>query len=173
MLDHRRFLAGDPITAGLFRQAACRWARRFFEDPVKVDSVAQAALLEMLDKLRAGAEPERDRLVFWIRGCTNNAVRRELTRMRNEDFVGYESQLHGRASGDISQILRLRQQIEDVEQTLDACDDKARQVFAERVRGAAYREIAATQQISEEAARQTVSQLRKRLLRGMRKRDQS
>jgi DNA-directed RNA polymerase specialized sigma24 family protein len=90
---------------------------------------------------------------------------------RNEDFVGYESHLHGRAPTDMSQTLRLRQEIEDVERNLDTCDDKARQVFAERVRGAAYREIAATQQISEEAARKSVSQLRKRLLRGMTKRD--
>jgi RNA polymerase sigma factor (sigma-70 family) len=171
LLDHRRFLAGDPTMASLFRQAACQWARRFFDDPVKIDSIVQAALLEMLSRLRAGQEPHSDRIVFWIRGCTNNVVRRELTRMRKEDFIGYESHLHGRAPTDMSQTLRLRREIEDVERGLDACDDQARRIFEERVRGAAYREIAATQQVSEEAARASVSKIRKRLLRGLTKRD--
>lgn len=161
----------DSATAGLFRQAARQWARRFFDDPAKIDSVVQAALVEMLDKLHAGDEPPPDRLLFWIRACTNNAVRRELTRMRHEDFVGYESQLHGRAADDISQTLRLRRELADIERDLDTFEDKARQIFAQRVRGAAYREIAATQQTSEQAARKSVSQIRKRLLRGISKRD--
>jgi DNA-directed RNA polymerase specialized sigma24 family protein len=171
LLDHRRFLAGDPTMASRFRQAARQWTRRYFDDPDKIDSIVQAALLEMLGRLRAGEEPEPDRIAFWIRGCTNNVVRRELTRMRNADFIGYESHLHGRAPVDMSQTLRLRREIEHVERGLDDCEDQARRIFEERVRGAAYREIAATQAVSEEAARASVSKLRKRLLRGLSKRD--
>lgn len=132
--------------------------------------MVQAALLEMLERLRAGEEPATDRILYWIFGCTNNAVRRELTRMRHHDAVSFESHVHGHAAVDISEALRQREDLEHIEHDLDACTERAREIFDARLRGLSYREIAATQQVSEETARKTVSDLRKRLLTNFAKR---
>lgn len=160
--DHHSFLAGNRFTASLFHQAASQWVRKFFDDPVQIESVVHEALLEITDRLRAGEEPEPDRLVQWICNCTNNAVRRERTRVRNTDHVGYESRLHGRAA-NMSQTLRKREELELIEQCLDTCDERARKIIQARVYGDEYREIAMMCKMTEVATRKAISNMRKRL----------
>lgn len=165
-LDHQRFLTGDPLTAMLFREAARQWARRYFDDAARIDSVVQDALLEMLERLRAGEQPAHDRLAYWIYQCTHNAVRREQTRMRHSDAVPYESNVHGPAPLDMSEAMQLRMELQLFERALYALVDKTRrQIFEARVYGETYREIAAAHGVSETNARKSVSQVRK-FLRG-------
>jgi RNA polymerase sigma factor (sigma-70 family) len=164
MLDHRNFLANEPATVHFFVHAARRWARKFFGDPAKVDSVVQAALLEMTRRLRAGEEPPPERLGYWIYGCTNNAVRRELTRMRRDVFTSFESSVHGQLPVDISQAFRLQQELEEIERLLEQhTEARVREMLVDHVRGVSYRELAKLHELGEGAARESVCRVRKRL----------
>jgi RNA polymerase sigma factor (sigma-70 family) len=161
-LDHRRFLAGDPFTASLYRQASRQWARRYFDDPARIESVVQAALLEMLERLHGGEEPDPERIIYWIFKCTHNAVRRQQTRMRRTDAVPFESKQHGQSPIDMSQTLQDRRYLDMLKRALHAQIDKARrQIFEARMYGESYREIATTQDVTEVNARKSVSQVRK------------
>ncbi|PRP95034.1 hypothetical protein ENSA5_40320 [Enhygromyxa salina] len=173
LLDHRKFLAGDPRAGRLFLKTTRRWVQRFFANTAQIDSVVQAAITEMLDRLRAGEDPEADRTLQWIRACANNAVRRELTRTRNATSEMFESHLHGQASVDMSRTLRLREELEGVEDLLEGCDPRARQILQDRVRGVAYREIARNYELGEGAARESVARLRRRLAGELTRRDKA
>lgn len=164
MLDHLEFLANEPAAVRFFVHASRRWARKFFGDPVEIDSVVQAALLEITCRLRAGEEPPPERLVYWIYGCTNNAVRRKLTRIRRERFISFESSVHGQLPVDISQTIRLQQELEEIERSLEQhTDARVREMLVGHVRGLSYRELAKLHELSEGAARETVCRVRQRL----------
>lgn len=163
LVDHHQFLAGDRHAAYVFCTTAQQWARRYVDDPNILDSIVQQALLDMTDRLRAGENPEPDRLVFWICTCTNNVVRRELRRIRRSSSVAFESQLHGSDPINMSHVLRIKEELDQVERALAKLDAQALALFRDRLRGDSYRELAATYEVSEGAARQSVSRTRKRL----------
>lgn len=163
LVDHHQFLAGDRHAVHVFRTTAQQWARRYVDDPNILGSIVQQALLDMTDRLRAGESPEPDRLVFWICTCTNNVVRRERRRIRRCSSVAFESQLHGNAPIDMSHVLRVKEELEQVELALAKLEAHAFALLKDRLRGDSYRELAATHEVSEGAARRSVSRTRKRL----------
>lgn len=163
LLHHRKFLAGDRHAVYVFRTTAQQWARRYVDDPNILDSIVQQALLDMTYRLRTGENPEPDRIVFWICSCTNNVVRRELRRIRRCSSVAFESQLHGSDPIDMSHVLRIKEDLEQVERALAKLEAHAFALFWDRLRGNSYRELAATHEVSEGAARQSVARIRKQL----------
>lgn len=163
-LDHRQFRAGDPHTVRRYLRAATTWARRFLDDPDRIESVVQTTMTEILSKLDGDQLPPPERATYWIYGCTHNAVRRELTRMRQAEHDAYDSHVHSHDPLDMSHVLRLREQIERVEAALDDCELHVREILIQRVRGESYREIAKIQGMTEAATRQAVRQLRMRLI---------
>lgn len=173
LLDHRRFLAGDPLTVRLFYSASRQWVRRYFNNPAVIASVIQQALLEMTTRLRGGEEPEPERLVYWIYACTNNAVRRQQTRQRRHEADAYQSGIHGHATIDIGLAAELRQELEHLERTLERSGDKARKLIEGRVRGMTYRELAKQCDMREGTARQSVCRLREQLVGELSARDKA
>jgi RNA polymerase sigma factor (sigma-70 family) len=163
-LDYRKFLAGDPKAVQAFVQVTRDWVRKRISNPVQVDSVVQAAIVEMLTKLRAGNEPEPGKTLRWIQTCANNAVRRELTRMRKAAVEAYESHAHGPGPVDMSRVYKVRRELEGIKALLEGCNQQAREILEDRVRGLSYKHIAKLHQLSEEAARKSVTRLRRQLI---------
>jgi RNA polymerase sigma factor (sigma-70 family) len=163
MLDHQKLLAGDLSTTVLFLRVARQWARKFFRKRSQLDAVTQAAMLEMLDKLKAGDIPEPDRTLSWALTCANNAVRRELTRVRNHRTIVYESHQHSPNAAGASEWLRARDDLQRVNALLEDCDLDARRLLEAITRGHTYREIADEWGLGVGAARASVARLRKRL----------
>lgn len=163
-LDHRKFLAGDAKTVNMFIQATRDWVGKKFTNRARIESVVQAAIVEMLIKLQAGNVPKPGHTLRWIQTCANNAVRRERTRIEKAAAEVYESHMHGPGPVDMSHVYKLRRDLELIERLLDGCSPRAREIFAERIRGLTYKHIAQLHELSEEAARESVSRLRRQLI---------
>ncbi|KIG19386.1 hypothetical protein DB30_02667 [Enhygromyxa salina] len=164
MLDHQKLLDGDPSATSQFVMVARQWARRFFRKRSQLDGVIQSAMIEMLAKLRAGNIPEPERMFFWVLSCTNNAVRRELTRVRNNRVVGCESARHCLSAAGPSERVRARDELQRVDALLEVCDASARRIIEARAYGYTYREIADELNLGPAAVRASVSRLRKKLV---------
>jgi RNA polymerase sigma factor (sigma-70 family) len=164
MLDHHKLLAGDPGATSLFLMVARQWARKFFRKRSQLAGVTQSAIAEMLAKLAAGNIPEPDRTVYWALTCTNNAVRRELTRIRNHRAVSFESALHCQDATGPSAQVRAREELAHVDALLAACDASAREFVEARACGYTYQEIAQKHELRPEAVRAAVSRLRRKLI---------
>jgi RNA polymerase sigma factor (sigma-70 family) len=163
-LDHQKLLAGDPTTTTMFRLVARRWITKFFRKPSQLEDVTQSAMTEMLGKLRAGNIPDPEGTFCWVLTCANNAVRREVTRVRNHVVVSYESQLHCPSITRSSDWVRVCHDLQRVNALLEQCDAGARRLLEARACGYTYQEIAEEFGLGEAAARASITRLRKKLI---------
>lgn len=163
LLDHRRFLAGDPGTTQAFLQTARWWVRRFFHKRSQIDAVVHDAMVDMLTKLESGDEPDPERVEQWILLCANNATRRELTRVRHNVAVPYESALHGNDHAKPSEEHRHRVDVQQIDATLHACKEHLQRMFLLRLQGYTHDEIAKLVGSKAGATRMAMSRLRRRL----------
>jgi RNA polymerase sigma factor (sigma-70 family) len=159
MLDHHKLLAHDPPTTQAFLDCIRRYVRRYFNRPSEIHDVSQSAMVELIDKLNRGEEPQPDRTYFWVLNSASNAVRRELTRLRHR-VVSYESRLHGQFTSTREEVFEARQEIERINRLLAECSDVARLALAASVHGDTHREIAAALELRPGAVRMTISRVR-------------
>jgi RNA polymerase sigma factor (sigma-70 family) len=164
LLDHQKLLAGDRTTTTVFRLVARRWITKFFRKPSQLEDVTQSAMIEMLGKLRAGNIPDPERAYCWVLTCANNAVRRELTRVRNHNVVSYESQLHCPYINRSSDWVRVCDDLHRVNALLEQSDAGGRRLLEARACGYTYQEIAEEFGLEAAAARASISRLRKKLI---------
>jgi RNA polymerase sigma factor (sigma-70 family) len=158
-LDHRKLLAGDPLTTQAFLKYIRSHVRRYFHRRSQIHDVSQAAMLDILARLRAGEEPEPDRVHYWVLNCANNAVKRELTRLRHR-AVSYESRLHSSPQPSPSAVLGAREKIERIDRLLADCGEVGRKALEATVQGHNHREIAEQLDMGPGAVRMTISRVR-------------
>lgn len=137
--------------------------RSYFNRESQIHDVTQDALLELLDKLKAGAEPPQP--VYWALTSANNAVRRELTRVRHR-VIEYESQLHGMieyGEPDWVALLDAREDLRRINALLSDCEEAPLRALAGAAEGRDHRELAEQLGVSPGAARMTLARARAEL----------
>jgi RNA polymerase sigma factor (sigma-70 family) len=151
---------GDPASTEAFRRILRAHVRSYFNRESQIHDVTQDALLELLAKLEAGAQPQQP--VYWALTSANNAVRRELTRIRHR-VIEYESQLHGKVEHgepDWAALLDAREDLRRINSLLHDCDDAPLRALAGAAEGRDHRELAEQLGVSPGAARMTLSRAR-------------
>jgi RNA polymerase sigma factor (sigma-70 family) len=154
---------GDPAITEAFRRILRAHVRSYFNRESQIHDVTQDALLELLDKVNAGAEPQQP--VYWALNSANNAVRRELTRVRHR-VIEYESQLHGKVEHgdpDWAALLDAREDLRRINALLSECDEAPLIAIAGAAEGRDHRELAEQLGVSPGAARMTLSRARAEL----------
>jgi RNA polymerase sigma factor (sigma-70 family) len=161
--DPAKLGVGDPATTEAFRRILRAHVRSYFNRESQIHDVTQDALLELLNKLDAGAQPQQP--VYWALTSANNAVRRELTRVRHR-VIEYESQLHGKvehSDPDWAALLDAREDLRRINALLSECDEAPLQALAGAAEGRNHRELAEQLGVSPGAARMTLSRARAEL----------
>ena len=162
--DPQRLRERDPATTEAFRRILRAHVRSYFNRDSQIHDVTQDALLELLAKLEAGAEPEQP--VYWALTSANNAVRRELTRLRHR-VIEYESQVHGavdeRGEPGVAALLDAREDLRRITALLADCDEAPLRALAGAAEGRDHRELAEQLGVSPGAARMTLSRARAEL----------
>lgn len=162
--DPKKLRERDTATTETFRRIVRTHVRNYFNVDSQIHDVTQDALLELLDKLESGAQPEH--AVYWALTAANNAVRRELTRVRHRAVVEYESQLHGALEGgepDVAALLDAREDLRRINALLADCDEAPLIALAAAAEGRDHRELAQQLGVSPGAARMTLSRARAEL----------
>jgi RNA polymerase sigma factor (sigma-70 family) len=152
--------AKDRATTEAFRRILRAHVRSYFNRESQIHDVTQDALLELLAKLEAGAQPQQP--VYWALTSANNAVRRELTRIRHR-VIEYESQLHGRVEPgepEWAALLDAREDLRRVNALLTDYDEAPLRALAGAAEGRDHRELAEQLGVSPGAARMTLSRAR-------------
>jgi RNA polymerase sigma factor (sigma-70 family) len=158
--DPARLRARDRATTEAFRRILRAHVRSYFNRESQIHDVTQDALLELLAKLEAGAEPEHP--VYWALTSATNAVRRELTRIRHR-VIEYESQLHGKTDHgepDWAALLDAREDLRRINVLLNECEEAQLRALAGAAEGRDHRELAEQLGVSPGAARMTLSRAR-------------
>lgn len=158
--DPAKLRAGDPEATAAFVELLWNHARAFFKRESQLHDVVHDALLELLAKLERGDEPKHPD--YWALNAANNAVRRELTRLKHQ-AIEYESDLHGHASCDAEALLDAREELRRINELLVDCDDAPSRALAGAAAGRDHREIAEELGISPGAARMTLARARAEL----------
>lgn len=165
--DPDQLRAGDAAAIESFRRLLRAHICRYFNKESQINDVIQDALLDLLAKLEAGANPKQPE--YWALNAANNAVRRELTRMRRQ-VIEYESRLHGlgprqgdRGRADHADLLDAREDLRKINALLADCDEVPLRALTAAVQGRNHREIAQELGISPGAARMTLARARTEL----------
>ncbi len=162
--DPQKLRERDRATTEAFRRILRTHVRNYFSRESQIHDVTQDALLELLAKLEAGADPEN--AVYWALASANNAVRRELTRVRRI-VIEYESQLHGAIEGrgepDVAALLDAREELRRINALLADCDEAPLRALEGAAEGRDHRELAERLGVSPGAARMTLSRARAEL----------
>jgi RNA polymerase sigma factor (sigma-70 family) len=161
--DPAKLRAGDPATTEVFRRILRAHVRSYFNRESQIHDVTQDALLELLAKLDAGAAPPQP--VYWALTSANNAVRRELTRVRHR-VIEYESQLHGMteySEPDWVALLDAREDLRRINELLADCEEAPSRAIAGAAEGRNHRELAEQLGVSPGAARMTLARARAEL----------
>jgi RNA polymerase sigma factor (sigma-70 family) len=156
-------LRDDPATTEAFRRILRAHVRSYFSRESQIHDVTQDALLELLAKLDAGAQPQQP--VYWALNSANNAVRRELTRVRHR-VIEYESQLHGKtehSEPDWAALLDAREDLRRINELLNDCEEAPKRALAGAAEGRDHRELAEQLGVSPGAARMTLARARAEL----------
>lgn len=99
----------------LFLEVVRRRARRFFRTAAEAESAAAEAIVELLDKLEHGEQPERAKV--WALTAASNSARRVLNRQRAH--VEFDSTIHhAQRQATLSEIQRCRELLERIHQML-------------------------------------------------------
>lgn len=159
-LDPEKLRTGDAATVAAYRAVLSKHIRRFFFKPSLVDDTAGAALVEIFEKLERGEKPKHP--FYWALNAANNAVRRELTRMKNK-VIAYESRLHTVPVADQSAVIEARDELARLDELLAEVDDVSQQVLVGVVQGHSHEEIANDMGIKPGTSRQSLSRVRTRL----------
>jgi RNA polymerase sigma factor (sigma-70 family) len=152
--------ARDPATTEAFRRILRAHVRSYFNRESQIHDVTQDALLELLAKLDAGAQPPQP--VYWALNSAHNAVRRELTRVRHR-VIEYESQLHGKVEHgepDWVALLDAREDLRRITELLGDCEEGPLRALAGAAEGRNHRELAEQLGVSPGAARMTLARAR-------------
>lgn len=135
--------------------------RSYFKRESQVNDVAHDALLELLAKLDGGAMPEQP--VFWALTAANNAVRRELTRLRHI-AITYESSLHGGAEQpDPAALYDAREDLRRINGLLTKCNEAPYRALVGAAEGLDHNELSEELGVSPGAARMTLARARAEL----------
>ena len=159
-LDVAELRDGNPDATESFRRIVRAHVRRYFSRESQVHDVTQDALLELLAKLEAGAEPRE--AIYWTLNAAHNAVRRELTRLRHPS-IEYESQVHGRVEADHAARLDAREDLRRIDTLLDETPERPKKAITGSLEGRDHNELAAELGVSPGAARMTVARARAEL----------
>jgi RNA polymerase sigma factor (sigma-70 family) len=144
----------------VFRRILRAHVRSYFNRESQIHDVTQDALIELLAKLEAGAQPPQP--VYWALTSANNAVRRELTRVRHR-VIEYESQLHGKVEHgepDWVALLDAREDLRRINELLSDCEEAPLCALAGAAEGRDHRELAEQLGVSPGAARMTLARAR-------------
>lgn len=159
--DPAKLRAGDPAVTEAFRRILRAHIRGYFRHESQIHDVTQEALLELLAKLEAGADPQHP--IYWALSSATNAIRRELTRLRHQ-AIAYESQLHGasEASSEAERaaLLDAREDLRRINALLADCDEAPYRALAGALEGHDHRELAEQLGVSPGAARMTLARAR-------------
>ncbi len=157
--DPEQLRAGDPATIAAFRGLLRAHVRRYFQRESQIHDVVHEALLDLLARLDAGVQPKHP--AYWALNSANNAVRRELTRLRHQ-AVEYESTLHGPQldHDDHAALLDAREDLRKINVLLADCDEVPFRALAGAIEGRDHNEIAQELGISPGAARMTLARAR-------------
>lgn len=158
--DPKQLRAGDPAATEAFRRILRAHVRNYFSRESQIHDVIQDALLELLGKLEAGAQPEQP--VYWALTSANNAVRRELTRLRHRVIEFESSQVNG-VEPDPAALLDAREDLRRITVLLKDCDEAPLRALAAAAEGRDHRELAEQLGVSPGAARMTLSRARAEL----------
>lgn len=161
MPDPDKLRTGDVETIEAFRGVLHAHVRSYFRRESQVHDVTHDAMLELFAKLEAGADPGEP--VFWALTAANNAVRRELTRLRRQ-AVAYESQLHGMGEvGDPAALLDAREDLRRINALLLECDEAPYRALTGALEGRNHTELGTELGVSPGAARMTLARARAQL----------
>ncbi|PRQ03632.1 RNA polymerase sigma factor [Enhygromyxa salina] len=157
--DPAELLAGNPDAIAAFRKLLRAHIRGYFNRESQIHDVSHDALLDLLAKLDAGAQPKH--VHYWVLNSANNAVRRELTRLRHQ-AIEYQSSVHGPRfdPADHASLLDAREDLRKINALLADCDEVPYRALAGAVEGRDHNEIAQELGISPGAARMTLSRAR-------------
>ncbi|PRQ08081.1 RNA polymerase sigma factor [Enhygromyxa salina] len=161
--DPQKLREGEAAASEAFRRLLRAHICGYFNKESQVHDVTQDALLDLLAKLEAGAEPKHPE--YWALNAANNAVRRELTRLRRR-AIEYQSQLHGYGQddgADHAELLDAREDLRKINALLADCDEVPFRALTAAVEGRNHREIAEELGISPGAARMTLARARSEL----------
>lgn len=159
-LDVVELRRGSAAATEDFRRLVRAHVQRYFSRESQVHDVTQDALLELLAKLEAGAEPRE--ALHWALNAAHNAVRREFTRLRHR-AVEFESQVHGRIEADHAARLDAREDLRRIDNLLDETPERPKRALTGSLEGRDHNEIAAELGVSPGAARMTVARARAEL----------
>lgn len=160
-LDPDKLRRGDAATVAAFRSVLRRRIGVFFHKQSQINAVTNDTLVELLTKLERGEQPTE--VFYWALNAVNNAIRRELTRVRRQVLVTYESHLHGLDEADPTAVIDATAELERLDALLTKVDDVSLQVLFAAVQGEKHRDIANQLGINPGAARQSLSRLRAEL----------
>lgn len=156
--DPLKLRAGDANTTEVFLRILYSHVRNYFKRESQVHDVAYDALIELLAKLDDGAMPEQP--VFWALTAANNAVRRELTRLRHI-AIAYESSLHGGAEQpDPVELYDAREELRRINGLLAKCDEAPYRALVGAAEGLDHNELSEKLGVSPGAARMTLARAR-------------
>jgi RNA polymerase sigma factor (sigma-70 family) len=164
--DPVKLREGEAEATEAFRRLLRAHVCGYFNKESQVHDVIQDALLDLLAKLEAGAQPKHPE--YWALNAANNAVRRELTRLRRR-AIEYQSQLHGfglephNNSADHAELLDAREDLRKINALLADCEEAPFRALTAAVEGRDHREIAEALGISPGAARMTLARARHEL----------
>jgi DNA-directed RNA polymerase specialized sigma24 family protein len=156
-LNPDKLRAGDHASVVAFRAVIRRHVARFFRKHSQIEDVSNAALLELLEKLDAGARPSVP--LVWALAAANNAVRRELTRLRRQS-IAVDSQRHGVARIDPTLVIDARDKLVRIDRLLERAEGIGVEVLAAATEGATHLEIAKQVGVTPGAVRTTLSRVR-------------
>ena len=164
-IDRERLLAGDLATTFRCTTLIERWIRRTFHKSSQVAGLIQTTMIEIFTKLQdpERIQPEPERMDFFVLGCANNVVRRELTRLKHVPVEAFDSRQYARAAPNPSSVLDHRRELEQVDHALKARGERAQQVLLSRMSGASYEEICAELGGDPDATRSLVARERRKL----------
>lgn len=165
--DPYRLREGEAAATEAFRRLLRAHICGYFSKESQLHDVTQDALLDLLAKLNAGAQPKHPE--YWALNAANNAVRRELTRLRRQ-AIEYQSQVHGvghqgehQDRADHAALLDAREDLRKINALLADCEDAPFRALTAAVQGRNHREIAKELGISPGAARMTLARARSEL----------
>lgn len=162
-LNLERLLDNDPSTAKTVQQHVRGYVRKFFERTSLVHDVSHNAWVDLLGRLEREGAPDPERSYAWVLNSASNAVRRELTRLRQHNKTRYDSALLETGANSESKVLHAREMLRRIDGLLAECDETVRLALEACAEGRTYQEIAELLGISHGTVRMSISRERARL----------
>ncbi len=159
-LDVEKLRAHDPVATAAFREVVRRFVASYFKNASQAEELVQEAMLELWTKLKDGAQPKVPR--WWAQGAANNAVRRELTRLKHAT-APFDSTVHRPRPADQSATYRAREELNMIINHVLAGNQTRLDALEGLILGEDHRELADRLGITPGAARMVVARLRAKL----------